>query len=147
MSSHEIDGHDEASGPPMVRRFKASGNPRGRPRGSKNRKTIVREIANELHVVSENGKEHRRTTLELVLMRLRNLALENANARAFDELHRLAKVYQPQEPENEGGFMVAPAPMSEEEWIAEQEKKNKAKMLEMSGGGDPSGVMKPDVTS
>ncbi len=110
--------------PPMSRRFKASGNPKGRPRGSKNRKTIVKTVANEMHSVPENGKRRRLSTLDLVLLRLRNLALEGKSVRAIDELHRLLKVYQPQEARVRGGVLVAPAPMSTEEWIAMVEKKN-----------------------
>ena len=110
--------------PPMRRRFKASGNPKGRPRGSKNRKTIVKTVANEMHSVGENGKRRRLSTLDLVLLRLRNLALEGKSVRAIDELHRLLKVYQPQEARVRGGVLVVPAPMSTEEWIAMVERKN-----------------------
>ena len=44
--------------PPLQRRFKKglSDNKKGRPHGSKNRKTIVREIANEMHTVTEDGQ-------------------------------------------------------------------------------------------
>ncbi len=110
--------------PPMRRRFKVSGNPKGRPRGAKNRKTIVKTVANEMHSVTENGKRRRLSTLELVLLRLRNKALEGKSVRALDEYHRLLKVYQPQEARVRGGFLVAPALMETEEWNAEQEKKN-----------------------
>ncbi len=110
--------------PPMRRRFKVSGNPKGRPRGSKNRKTIVKTVANEMHSVPENGKRRRLSTLGLVLLRLRNLALEGKSVRAIDEFHRLLKVYQPQEARVRGGVLVVPAPMSQEEWIAKMERKN-----------------------
>ncbi len=107
--------------PPMRRRFKLSGNPKGRPKGSKNRKTIVKMVANEMHDMLEKGKRRRRSTLELVLRCLRNIALEDKNVRAFEELHRLIKAYQPQVI---GGYLVVPAVMTQEEWNAEQEKKN-----------------------
>ncbi len=110
--------------PPMRRRFKVSGNPKGRPKGSKNRKTIVKMVANEMHDMLEKGKRRRRSTLELVLLRLRNMALEGKNVRAFEELHRLTKAYQPQEADVIGGYLVVPAVMTQEEWNAEQEKKN-----------------------
>ena len=63
MSNREGDGpkqppaHEEVSrpGPPTCRRFIESGNPRGRPKGAKNRKTIVKAIANEMHSVTEGG--------------------------------------------------------------------------------------------
>ena len=83
MSSRENDGsehppaHEKAShpGPPMCRRFKESGNPKGRPKGAKNRKTIVKTVADEMHSVTESGTRRRRSTLELVLLRLRIMAL------------------------------------------------------------------------
>lgn len=113
--------------PGMVRRFKDFGNPDGRPKGSKNRKTILREIANETHVVREAGKRRKLTTLELVLLRLRNKAMEGKDRRAFKELHRLCQAHQPQTPKGNGGFLVAPAEMSPEEWIAEEEELNKTR--------------------
>ena len=99
MSNRENDGserppaHEEVAyrKPPTRRRFKKSGNSKGRPKGSKNRKTIVKAVANETHTLIENGKRRRRTTLDLVLLRLRNMALEDKNVRAFEELHRLIK--------------------------------------------------------
>ena len=133
MSNQESDGSEqppahEAVGygnPPMERRFKKSGNSKGRPKGSKNRKTIVKEVAKEMHVVRENGKRRRLSTLELVLFSLRNMALEDKKVQAFEELHRLIKAYQPQATNDDVGYLVAPAEMTQEEWIAEQREKNK----------------------
>jgi hypothetical protein len=119
--AHEEVGYQK---PPMCRRFKKSGNPGGRPKGSKNRKTIVKEVAKEMHVVRENGKRRKLSTLKLVLFSLRNMALEGENVRAFDEFHRLIKVYQPQAT-TDLGYLVAPADMTPEEWKAEQREKNK----------------------
>ena len=116
--------HVDAGNPSTTRRFKGSGNPKGRPKGSRNRKTIVKQVANEMHSVMEDGRRQRRSTLDLVLLRLRNLALAGKSPRAFEELNRLLKTYEPQGDGEMVGIMVAPAPMTEEEWIAEQEKKN-----------------------
>ena len=113
--------------PRMERRFKDFGNPTGRPKGSKNRKTILREIANETHVVRDSGKRRELTTLELVLLRLRNKAIEGKDRRAYKELHRLCQLYQPQRPKGQCGVMVAPAEMSPEEWVARQEELNKTR--------------------
>ena len=46
--------------PPVKNRFKLkqTGKRPGRPLGSKNRKTIVRKIANEMHEVTEDGQRH-----------------------------------------------------------------------------------------
>jgi len=72
--------------PPLTRRFKArqTGNRWGRPRESKNCKAIVREIANEMLAVTEDGRLRRRSILEFMLLALRNLAAEG-NVRAFRE--------------------------------------------------------------
>ena len=133
MSNRENDGserppaHEEVGygKPPTRRRFKKSGNSKGRPKGAKNRKTIVKAVANEMHTVAANGKHRRRSTLDLVLLSLRNLALEGKNVRAFEEFHRLAKAYQTQETNDRVGYLVVPAEMTQEEWVARQEELNK----------------------
>ena len=81
----------------MQRRFKQSGNPKGRPRDAKNRNTIVRTVANEMYTVSGADGQRRLSTVELVLLRLRNMALEALKVSAFEDLHRVMKAYQPQE--------------------------------------------------
>ncbi len=132
MSNRENDGSEQPPGheevgyqkPPTRRRFKKSGNSKGRPKGSKNRKTIVKEIANEKHSVTENGKRRKLSTLELVLFSLRNMALGDKNVRAFEEFHRLTKAHQPQAT-TDVGYLVVPAEMTQEEWMADQTEKNK----------------------
>jgi hypothetical protein len=52
------------------------------------------------------------------------MALEGKNVRAFDEFHRLIKAYQPQAT-TDLGYLVVPAAMTPEEWMADQEEKNK----------------------
>ena len=135
MSNRENEGSEsppseEEGGygkPPKRRRFKGSGNLKGRPKGAKNRKTIVRTVANEMHTVIENGTRRRLSTLELVLLRLRNMALEGKNVRAFNELHRLIKAYGPQEADKIHGVLVAPAEISAEEWIEREMEENKTR--------------------
>ncbi len=115
--------------PPMERRFKPgqTANPNGRSKGAKNRKTIVKTVANEMHTGIESGQRRRLSTLDLIVLRLRNLAMVDGNIRAFDELHRLMKTYGPQEVRQDLSVMVAPAAMTPEEWIAEQEKLNETR--------------------
>ena len=132
MSNRENDGPeqppaDEQVGyckPPTCLRFKKSGNLKGRPKGAKNRKTIVRTVAGEMHIAIENGKRRTRSTLEFELLRLRNMALEDKNIRAFEELHRLTKAYQPQATDDGLGCLVAPAAVTPEEFAREIEKSN-----------------------
>jgi len=97
----------------------------GRPKGSRNRKTIVKEIANYQHTLRENGKRVLRSTFELVLQRLREKTLKDGNSRAWDELHRLMKKFEPHNTLESVGVLVAPAEMTPEEWIARAEEENK----------------------
>jgi len=138
MSKNESDerqdsiaDHPEAVGyckPPTRRQFKDfSGNPKGRPKGAKNRKTIVQEIASEMHGVIENGKHRRRSTLHLILLRLRNLAMEGKNIRAFEQFQKLIERYEPQETRDDVGYLVVPAEMTPEEWVAKAEEENKTR--------------------
>ena len=111
--------------PPMITRFKSglSGNPKGRPKGSKNRKTIVRTIMNEMHTVTEDGRRRRRSTIALMLIAFRNRALEG-NARAFREYRKCLAKYEPQASNSKLGCLVVPAPITVEQAIARNEKLN-----------------------
>ncbi len=127
----ETDPHgftDSTAGygkPPMKRRSKSgeSGNRRGRPRGSKNCKTIVKEIMNEMHAVTEDGQRRRRSKLELILLALRNLAAAG-NVRAFRAWMKYQAKYGPQDTHSDRGYLVVPATLTPEEAIAEGEKAN-----------------------
>ena len=111
--------------PPRQRRFKPgkSGNQRGRPRGSKNRKTIVQEVANEMHTITEDGQQQRRSTLELVLLALRNRAAEG-DVPAFRACMKYLMKFEPQESGSEGGLLVVGAGVSLAEAIPLAEKRN-----------------------
>jgi len=52
-----------------------SGNPRGRPKGSKNLATTFHEITRELIRVSENGKSRTVSKLDAIMIQLVNRAL------------------------------------------------------------------------
>ncbi len=119
--------HDDQVGygkPPLKRRFKTSGNPNGRTKGAKNRKTIVRQVAQERHTVIENGQRIRRSTLELVLIRLRNMGMTGEKPQATSETFRLLEKYAPMMVNPKGGVMVAPAPISQKEWLARTKRHN-----------------------
>ncbi len=60
--------------PPRQTRFEKgqSGNPRGRPGGSKNLSTLLREALNELVVVAENGGRRKITKRQAIITQLVN---------------------------------------------------------------------------
>lgn len=91
-----------------------SGNSRGRPRGSRNHKTIVKDIANETHQVNEQGKRHTRTMLGLVFVTLRNLAMTGKPS-AFKLLRHYLTKYQPQPASQTGGYVLMPPEITPEE--------------------------------
>lgn len=64
--------------PPSKSQFREgqSGNPRGRPRGTKNKATILKEIASEEHFVTVRSGKQKIATIDLLFMRLRELALQ-----------------------------------------------------------------------
>jgi len=69
--------------PPLHTRFRKgqSGNPRGRPRGSKNFSTLLAEALNEPVVVTEDGRRRRISKRELGLKQLANkFAMAEAQA-------------------------------------------------------------------
>jgi len=130
------DNHDDAKPksdvgyckPPKDSQFgPESGNPIGRPLGSKNRKTIVKEVASEMHQIKEGNKQVWRSTFELVLLSIRNQSIENSN-KAFRCFHKLLAKYEPQETENSCGYLVVPETLTIEEWIAKGEAANMKKI-------------------
>ena len=104
---------------PKHSRFKPkhSGNAKGRPNGAMGHKGIVEKIAFEVHRVDEGGKSRRRTTYELVILTLRDLALKG-DVRAHDEVHKLLMKYGPQEPDRPAGYIVVPETLTMAEWEA-----------------------------
>ena len=113
--------------PAMIRRFKESGSRKGRPAGARNRKTIIKQVAQEKHQVIEDGRKTLRTTRELVVLRLRNLALEGKNAGAVTEYYKLLSLCEPQTPHDNVGVLVVPAMQSPEEWIENADRANALK--------------------
>ena len=64
--------------PPQRTRFKKgqSGNPKGRPRGSRNATTILNEALQERVVVTTNGRQRSATKLEVIFTQLVNKAAQ-----------------------------------------------------------------------
>jgi hypothetical protein len=82
--------------PPLHTRFGKgrSGNPKGRPKGSRNLAGMLHRILNERIVVKENGERRRITKLEATFKQLANKAA-CGDARALRELLRIESVFAP----------------------------------------------------
>jgi hypothetical protein len=91
--------------PPLHSRFRKgqSGNPRGRPPGSKNLSTLLNEALNEPVVITENGGRKKISKLEASLKQLVNEAAKG-NWRALkllvDILQDIERRTEPQTEEN-----------------------------------------------
>ena len=112
--------------PPVEHQFKPgqSGNPRGRPRGSRNVKTIVQEFARERHKVKEGGRRRSVTTLELLLRLLIGMSL-TGDVRASKLLDRLRDQYDPVMKDLE--YLVVPEDLSAKEWVRREKIRNEFK--------------------
>jgi Family of unknown function (DUF5681) len=88
-------GHSEAGfgRPPQHSKWKPgqSGNPKGRPKGTRNFKTDVQAMLQAPVQVTRDGKPQKISTQEAVLFRLREKAL-NGEVRAIDQLVQLARI-------------------------------------------------------
>jgi hypothetical protein len=71
-----------------------------------------------MHSVVEDGKRRSRSTLELVLLQLRNLAAQG-NVQAFRAYNDLLEKYSPQGAKTRGGYMIVPEVRTIEEWERE----------------------------
>ena len=103
-----------------------SGNRRGRPKGVKNRKTIVKKIALETHSMTRNGVSEQVTTAELALLELRNkVALGDAQALRYHGF--LSKKYGLPITDKRVGVAVMPAEISCEEWWKREQERNRTR--------------------
>jgi hypothetical protein len=70
-----------------------SGNPKGRPKGSKSVASMFNQITRELINVTENGRTKTVTRLEAVLHRMTNEAL-SGNTRVMREFVQLSRAFE-----------------------------------------------------
>jgi Family of unknown function (DUF5681) len=113
-SSRALDSADDSGQvgygrPPTHSRFKSgqSGNLRGRPRGARGKKNILEEILQETHWVTENGVRRQRSTFDLVIISLRNRAIEG-NLRALRAIEQLGARFAPRESEEQSVILILP---------------------------------------
>jgi Family of unknown function (DUF5681) len=90
--------------PPHHTRFKKgqSGNPRGRPCGSKNLKTLLSEALNEPVIVTENGRHRKITKREAIVRQVVNCSATpdlRAVRIVFDLLRDIEAQTEPASPE------------------------------------------------
>ena len=74
MPTETPGGYEVGYGkPPPHRRFRKgeSGNPRGRPPGAKNLKTLLNEALNERVIVAENGRRRKISKLLVIIKQTR----------------------------------------------------------------------------
>ena len=108
----KADRGDDSAGygrPPVASRWKkgTSGNPSGRPRGSRNLQDVIRKRLLTEVTIRENGKPRKITMLEAILAKAQNDALllgkpkplidvlkflHSAGVNAGDKMHRRAGV-------------------------------------------------------
>ena len=78
MANNDSGDYEVGRGkPPRDTQFKKgqSGNPRGRPRGSRNLRSLIKKELRELIIVNENGRQKELTKREAMVKRLVNSAL------------------------------------------------------------------------
>lgn len=98
MSEDKKDYEIGYGKPPKHGQFKKgqSGNPKGKPKGSRDLKTDVVSVLNSRIVVNENGQTQKVSTQFATLLRLREKALKG-DSRAMDRLLMLAADYNNEE--------------------------------------------------
>lgn len=79
--------------PPVATRFKPgkSGNPKGRPKGSKNAQTLAKAELNRKVVVTVNGRKRSMTVAEIASRRIGDKAM-TGDAKAFSFLIAIAGI-------------------------------------------------------
>jgi len=116
--------------PPAESRFRKgrSGNPTGRPKGSISLSRITRKVALKKHSLRIEDKPRRLTTLELVILKLKGIAA-SGHPRAVSLISWLRAQIEPSDAgQAQGGFLLAPAPVTPEEFMAEMEARDAGKL-------------------
>ena len=105
--------------PPHHSRYKKgeSGNLGGRPRGSRNRKSIIAKIMFEITSYREGGKSKEATKLELLLRVIQTKAAKGDMA-ALKLYEQLIGGSEDEEEQQPSGVLIAGRKMTEEEWEA-----------------------------
>lgn len=115
--------------PPSESRFRKgqSGNSAGRPKGAVSIRGITARFASQKLRFNLSGRRQKRARLDIVLHRLLALAASGSPA-AAEQLHKLRAKITPPEPDSKGGVLLVPEILSEQEWIAREQERNKDKV-------------------
>jgi hypothetical protein len=136
--------------PPRHTRFKKgqSGNPRGRPKGKKNMKTMLEAALVRRETVRVNGKMRRMTRGEYLIEDTFQKAAKGSewHLAQFFRLMQMAGLFDepPNPSEHRSGVLVVPPPMTVEEWekaAHDQQDKAQARTAEWLDRID--GIKKP----
>jgi len=94
---------------PKAHQFKSgqSGNPRGRPKGTRNLSTDLAEISSRRVSIRENGKERRISRQEAILLSLYTKALHGDVRAAMSIINMLMKLQPQTGPEPETGISAS----------------------------------------
>lgn len=110
----------------------------GRPKGSRNQSTIVREVGRMLTTISEGGSEERVPIAEAVVRLLERRAMTGDIA-ADKALARLKLRMVPAHEQEPATLLLAPEPLKAAEWIRQQEILNHLRETPEEAG-EPSGA-------
>src|SRR5229473_3575585 len=122
MSDKPKPGPGRTPPPPEHRFLKGtSGNKRGRPKGSVSLKKLTRKVALRKHRLGPEGAA--KTLLQHVLEAMIRGAASGVPSMVALNNEIRAKIH-PQEEKQQGGLLVVPEGLSQEEWIAQAEARN-----------------------
>lgn len=96
---------------------------RGRPRGARNIKAILQQLAQEQHIVEKDGHRISMTTVDLLLQEVLQQQC-GGNLKAMTWLEQFAARHAATPPDNAAPLIVQEIP-TPEEWLAEQAERNR----------------------
>lgn len=116
--------------PPTEKRFRkgSSGNPAGRPKGSTSLSGLTRKVALRKHSVPMEGKSRRISMLELLILKLNAMAASGHPGAAMLINWLRAQTELLETNVEMGGFLIVSAPITTEEFIAQEEARSAGKL-------------------